>query len=119
MNDERTMRILKGEIATAIARSSLQSGDRLYISRCGGIKSTVTYRDDWQGCWIITASLSDVHALHVLKVNGIPRSFANETAAILNNLHPSARLALYNDCAQRIADRDEEFARLRNSPHPF
>lgn len=62
--------------ATARARKELQPGDRLYITRCGGGRGTVTMVG-WSGDWICSKSKDDIHALHVLKVNGMHRRFTD------------------------------------------
>ena len=62
------------QISTAAARAVLLPGDKLYIERCGGIKSTVKFLR-WDKDWIVTPTLSDVHARHILKVNGKPQRF--------------------------------------------
>jgi len=62
------------QISTAAARAVLLPGDKLYVERCGGIKSTVKFLR-WDKDWIVTPTLSDVHARHIIKVNGKPHRF--------------------------------------------
>lgn len=55
--------------ATIKAQAILKPGDRLRITRCGGIESTVTFVA-FNGQWIQSKTLDDIHAVHILKVNG-------------------------------------------------
>ena len=56
------------------ARAVLKPGYRLYIAGCGGSRSTVTLTG-WDGRWITSANRCDIHALHIIKVNGVATSF--------------------------------------------
>jgi len=63
--------------ATERARAVLCPHDRLRITRCGGGLVNVRFTG-WDPVWpnvICSASLSDIHALNVRKLNGEPISF--------------------------------------------
>lgn len=60
--------------ATDDAKAQLKQGDKLLVTRCGGGQVMVKF-SHWDGQWIVTPTLSDVHALHILKVNGVSRRF--------------------------------------------
>ncbi|MBO9380293.1 hypothetical protein GG804_26360 [Sphingomonas histidinilytica] len=75
MSEER---IAAGKRATERARAVLKPGDRLLVTKCGGGKGTVTFQG-WDKDWIVTPSRNDVHASHILKVNGKPASFLDDT----------------------------------------
>lgn len=73
----------KAEIraATIRAREILQPGDRLFISRCGGIRTTVTFvgfDDPPYHSWIRSKTLDDIAAVNIMKVNGKPVDFTKE-----------------------------------------
>lgn len=61
--------------ATAIAKKYLVPGDRLRVTRCGGAIVTVTF-DHWDRDTICSKSLDDIHAAHVISVNGKIVNFA-------------------------------------------
>ena len=59
----------------------LRKGDRIRVSRCGGIVVTYTF-EEWDGVWIRSKSgIDDLHPLNILKVNGIPVCFDNYNPA--------------------------------------
>ncbi len=60
--------------ATDRARGILKPGDQLYFTRCGGLRSRAIMTG-WDGDWICSKNLSDIHAHHILRVNGKPVSF--------------------------------------------
>lgn len=61
--------------ATARAKAVLKPGDRLYCGGCGGTRFTVTMTG-WDGeHWITSKTKNDIHASHIIKVNGVPTSF--------------------------------------------
>ncbi len=57
------------ERATERARAVLKPGDWLTVRNCGDSRSRVRMTG-WDGDWICSRTRSDIHALHVLKVNG-------------------------------------------------
>jgi hypothetical protein len=105
---DRDHKRLMAEIAVALAVATLKKGDRLRVQRCGGREITVTYKDDWWGCWIVTATLDDIHPLHIVKVNGQPRSIRAEAHRFLSALDGTARQAMLDESKQRQARREEE-----------
>lgn len=56
------------------ARAVLKPGDVLRVRRCAGVKSTFKMTG-WDGRWITSATRSDIHAVHIEKVNGKPVNF--------------------------------------------
>lgn len=66
--------------ATERARAVLQPGDRLSVTLCGGGRGTVTMIgwDRTYTGWIYSKTRDDIHASHILKVNGVPTSFRDE-----------------------------------------
>lgn len=63
--------------ATERARAVLKPGDRLRVTKCGGGQATVTFQR-WEGDSIVTPARNDVHASHIVKLNGKPISFQDE-----------------------------------------
>lgn len=63
--------------ATDRAKAALIPGDRLFVSRCGGIRTTVTFTG-WDDLWICSKTLDDIAASSVIKVNGVPTSFMDQ-----------------------------------------
>lgn len=63
--------------ATERARKTLKVGDLLTVRRCADVKINVTMRG-WEGDWICSAKYSDIHALHIERVNGRPASFHDQ-----------------------------------------
>lgn len=74
---ERAERRRIAHLATDRARDVLKPGDRLYVIRCGGSKSTITMTG-WDGNWITCRSRDDIAAVNVLRVNGKPVAFGAE-----------------------------------------
>ncbi|MBS7545669.1 hypothetical protein [Ancylobacter oerskovii] len=66
-----------GARATERAKAIVKPGDVLQFTRCGGVRSRATFIG-WEGQWMCSTSLSDIHALHVFKLNGDWVSFADE-----------------------------------------
>ena len=66
--------------ATERAKAALKPGDRLRVRRCGGREVTVTFKcwDLLHPKWINSASLDDIHALHIVKVNGVKTGFSDD-----------------------------------------
>lgn len=56
------------------ARQTLKPGDRLTVTRCGGLTVTVTF-ERWDGGWICSKTLADIAPSHIIKLNGTPVSF--------------------------------------------
>ncbi len=67
--------IRRSQAATNRARRILRQGDRIGVTRCMGVKICVTF-SHWEGDWICSRKLSDIHATHIFKINGKPKSFA-------------------------------------------
>lgn len=66
----------EGKRAVGNAKAILKPGDRIRVSRCGGIRATYTF-DHWDGNWIVSKSgIDDLHALSVDRLNGEPCCFA-------------------------------------------
>ncbi len=76
--------IAESRRATERAKAVLKPGDRLYVKNCGDSRSTVAMIG-WAAppfdCWITSKARDDIHAMHILKVNGVPTSFADPVAA--------------------------------------
>ena len=61
--------------AVEAAKKVLRKGDRIRVSRCGGIVATYTF-DGWDGIWIRSKSgIDDLHPASISKVNGKPMCF--------------------------------------------
>lgn len=72
-------RIAASRRATERARAALKPGDRLRIVQCAGVQKTVTMTG-WDASfpsWITSATRNDIHAMHIIKVNGVATSFAD------------------------------------------
>lgn len=65
--------------ATTLARQMLKPGDWLYVSGCAGTRSRVRMTG-WDRDWITSATRNDIHAMHILRVNGKPMSFRDAAA---------------------------------------
>ena len=63
--------------ATARARAVLKPGDRLSVTLCADGRGTVTMRG-WDGDWITSATRNDIHAMHIIKVNGCWMTFRDD-----------------------------------------
>lgn len=61
----------------ANARAILKPGDRLRVSRCGGIRINVRMTG-WDGHWITSAKHDDIAPSCIERVNGKPVSFVDE-----------------------------------------
>lgn len=72
-------RLLEGRRATERARAALKVGDRLRVTGCAGTRKTVTFNgfDPFAPNWICSKTRNDIHALHVIAVNGVPTTFAD------------------------------------------
>lgn len=62
-------------LATVRAMAVLKPGDRLYVARCGGIRTTITMIG-WDGDWITCRTADDIAAVNVLRVNKKPVDFS-------------------------------------------
>ena len=61
--------------SVSAAKKVLKPGDRIRVSRCGGIESTYTF-ECWCGNWIVSKSgIDDLSASSISKVNGINTTF--------------------------------------------
>lgn len=75
--------------ATARARAALQPGDKIRATGCGGMVATYrfvgfdTRIDGSPSDWICSPSRDDIHASHIIQVNGVPTSFRDDPAAHL------------------------------------
>lgn len=69
--------------ATERARQVLAPGDRLYIEGCGDYRATVTFAGFCEGMdWIKSkGGKDDIHAHHILRVNGRPVNFKDAPPA--------------------------------------
>lgn len=57
------------------AGKALKPGDRIRVSRCGGIVATYTFAG-WEGYWAVSKSgIADLSPASILKVNGVPTTF--------------------------------------------
>jgi len=65
----------KGYEQIAKARKVLKKGDRIRVSRCGGIVATYTF-DHWDDDRIVSKSgIDDLFAGSISKINGVEASF--------------------------------------------
>lgn len=70
------LRAIHLQAATVIAKATLHEGDRLYIQRCGGIRTTVSFAH-WDGLWAVSRSgLNDIAASSILHINRRPAPWA-------------------------------------------
>lgn len=61
--------------SVSAAKKVLKKGDRIRVSRCGGIVATYTF-ECWDGNWIVSKSgIDDLSACSISKVNGTPTKF--------------------------------------------
>lgn len=68
-------RIEKAKLAIENAKKILKEGDRIRVSRCGGIVATYTF-SHWDGNWIVSKSgIDDLSASSISRVNGQPVKF--------------------------------------------
>lgn len=73
-------RIYRSYLARCRASQILTPGDRLYIRRgCDERRVTVTLRGT-EGFWLCSATLSDISAVNILRVNGTPVDFTTPLA---------------------------------------
>lgn len=57
------------------AKAILKKGDRVRVSKCMGIRRTITF-DHWDGEWMVSKSgINDYHPINITKVNGYHKSF--------------------------------------------
>lgn len=62
-------------MAITAAKRVLKRGDRIRVSRCGGITATYTF-ECWDGNWIVSKSgIDDLAASSISKLNGQPITF--------------------------------------------
>jgi hypothetical protein len=84
------------------AREQLKPGDRLTVTRCGGLVVTVTF-DGWTGGhWICSRTLDDIAPSHVLKRNGQPISFEDPLPNMTNDTAGSFEAHLASDVARKL-----------------
>lgn len=83
--------------ATARAREALKPGDKIRATGCGGTVATYrfvgfdTRMDGTPSDWICSPSRDDIHASHIIRVNGLPTSFRDEPQAhIADPFNPDA-----------------------------
>jgi hypothetical protein len=70
------LRAIHLQAATAMAKAALNEGDRLYIQRCGGIRTTVSF-SHWDGLWAVSRSgVNDIAASSILRINRRPAPWA-------------------------------------------
>lgn len=75
--------------ATERARPVLQPGDKIRAVRCGGTAATFIFKkfgqkiDGTPADWICARTVDDIHASHIFRVNGVPKSFRDDPAAHL------------------------------------
>lgn len=76
--------------ATERARALLKPGDRIRCTGCGGKVATYKFIawdrsrvTDEPNSWIISASRDDLHASHIIRLNGQPHSFRDDPSAHL------------------------------------
>lgn len=57
------------------AKALLKPGDRIRVSRCGGLLRTYTF-SHWDGFWAVSVSgISDLSPTSIDRLNGAPVSF--------------------------------------------
>ncbi len=67
--------IAKCRLATENAKKVLKHGDRIRVSRCGGINATYTF-SHWDGNWAVSKSgIDDLSANSISRLNGKPVDF--------------------------------------------
>jgi hypothetical protein len=86
-------RIAHAKRATERAKAFLKPGDWLTVRNCGDSRSRVRMTG-WDRDWICSRTRSDIHALHVVKVNGQPIGFDDLTCQ-------SVELLFYGDVTRK------------------
>lgn len=77
IDHEKYLKIQRFNTAVENAKATLKKGDRIRVSRCGGIVATYTF-DHWDGNWIVSKSgIDDLAATSIEKLNGVPINFAD------------------------------------------
>lgn len=75
--------------ATERARAVLKPGDKIRAVGCGGTVATYrfigfdTKMDGTPSDWIRSRTRDDIHASHIIRLNGVPTSFRDDPAAHL------------------------------------
>ncbi|WP_312145217.1 hypothetical protein [Brevundimonas sp.] len=75
--------------ATDRARAVLKPGDKIRATGCGGTVATYrficfgTKTDGTPSDWICSRTRDDIHASHIIRLNGVPTSFRDDPAAHL------------------------------------
>lgn len=75
--------------ATARARAVLKPGDKIRVTGCGGTVATCRFvmfgvrSDGTPADWIHSRTRDDIHASHIIRLNGVPTSFRDDPAAHL------------------------------------
>jgi len=83
-------RIAANQRATDRARLVLKRGDKIRCTGCGGTVATYKFLA-WDTSlitgepngWIVSPSRDDLHASHIIRLNGQPHSFRDDPAAHL------------------------------------
>ncbi len=71
-------KIEKFKTAVENAKKTLKKGDKIRVSRCGGIVATYTF-EGWDGNWIVSKSgIDDLSASSIEKLNGAPIDFTTK-----------------------------------------
>lgn len=74
-HEERRARRIAFIAEVERAKKVLKRGDRIRVSRCGGIVATYTF-DHWDGYWIVSKSgIDDLAAGSISKINGKDANF--------------------------------------------
>lgn len=64
--------------ATFAAKRTLKVGDKIRVSRCGGIRATYIF-SHWDGNWIVSKSgIDDLSANSIDRLNGEPINFSTQ-----------------------------------------
>jgi hypothetical protein len=92
--------------ATANAKLVLKSGDKIRVSRCGGIRATYVF-SHWDGNWAVSKSgIDDLSANSIDRLNGKPVNFAEMNLATCKheNFRTDVRVARLTDTGRFVAD---------------
>lgn len=92
--------------ATANAKLVLKSGDKIRVSRCGGIRATYVF-SHWDGNWAVSKSgIDDLSANSIDRLNGKPVNFAEMNLATCKHENFSADVAVarLSDVGKFVSD---------------
>lgn len=67
--------------ATEMAREVIKPGDKISRRMCGGAKGTFTFIG-WDGRWLQGKTVTDCHAAHIYKVNGVELDFYKQSGGL-------------------------------------